>query len=133
DLLAPERERLAGPQARQDREPLVETLRADARIRLLAEQSEARVVRIAESDAEDQAPAGELVDAGRLPREVPRPPACERRHLDADPHALGRDSDRRERDPRVAGRNPAIALIEDVILEEDAVPSGGLGAAGELD
>src|SRR6266540_4717956 len=143
DLLDPEvpaleAERFPAPESGDDLKALVEQLGACPWISFLPEADKARVcgrerlAGVAQADAEDHPSAGELVDSGCLARDVPRAPARERRDLGAEPDPRGARGDRGEGDPGVARRGRGIALVADVVLEEEAVPPGRLAPLAEL-
>jgi hypothetical protein len=119
--------RLARPGGAEDLERLVEHLRALAIVDLFAG---ARVLSpelvAAKAYAERQPAAAEHVQRRRLARDLDRPPPGQRRDHRAEPDALGRGRNRRQRDLRVGdmghGRPPV-----DVIPHEHPIPSGLLG------
>ena len=97
-------------------------------------------------DAELEAPAGEVVERGRLVGEHDRVALDDQRDAGADAQALGRGGDRAERDERVervrvlarqlvAARPRALAAGRDVRVlgDEDRVEAGVLGGAAERD
>ena len=89
-MRAAERERLAGPEAGDDLEPLVEDAGTDASVGFLSQVREAGVALISDADAEHQPALGQLIHCRSLARQVPRPPAGERDHLDAEDDAAVR-------------------------------------------
>jgi hypothetical protein len=112
---ATKRERLACPEAGDDLQPLIEQLRPAARVTLLAEMGEARVrddviVHVTEADAENCPALGELIDGSDLARDVPRPSARERSHLDTEYEPACANGDRCEHRPgRTRGHLPLTA------------------------
>lgn len=130
-MRAPELEPLTAPQPGQDLEALVELLGAHARVGVVTEEPEVPLDGVAESDAEHEAPAREVLQRHRLPRELPRATAGERGDEGAEHQVVGGCRDRGERDPRV----DVVVVIglaeEQVVPEEEAVPSRRLGVARE--
>src|SRR5262249_32523689 len=133
EVLPAERERLAGPEAGEDGEPFVEELRAHVRIQLLAEVRVAGVALVADPGADDEPTARERINRQRFACDLPRASPRQGDDLDAEGHALRPHGDRCENDPRVAGRSRRIALVTDVVLEENAVPACLLGQHRELE
>ena len=128
-MVAVEPERLAGPQAVEDRERLVEPLGADAGGRLLADVAEPLVVERPEADREHEPPTGQPVDGHRLPCELPRPAPGRREHERPEPDPFGTHRHRREHDPRVVH----VARADgDRVVGEHAVPARGLGLGREV-
>jgi hypothetical protein len=79
---------------------------------------------VTDSHAKHEPAPGELVDGSGLARDVPRPPPRERNDFDAQGHAARAHGRGGEDGPRIAGRPCGVALVADVVLEEDAVPPG---------
>jgi hypothetical protein len=77
---------------------------------------------VTDSHAKHEPAPGELVDGSGLARDVPRPPPRERNDFDAQGHAARAHGRGGEDGPRIAGRPCGVALVADVVLEEDAVP-----------
>ena len=130
-VAALEGEALAAPQAVEDLQALVEPVGAHARVRVLAEGAELLLRAGAEPGAEHQPAAGEQVDRGRLTRQQPGAAAGQRQdhHADADP--LGDAGHRRQHHPGVHHRR--LVLVGQVVPDEEAVPAGLLGLAGQGD
>src|SRR5439155_24865532 len=84
----------------------------------------------AEPDAEDEAPTAQVVKRHRLPSDLVRAAARQRRDHRAESNALGRAGNRRARDPCVRQRDGP--LVSDVVPREEAVPPGRLGAHRQL-
>ena len=99
--------------------------------RLAAERAELAPEVDAEPDTEHEATATQVVERHGLARHLPRPPARERRDQRADPHAVGRDRDRGEREPRVDERD--VFFEEEVVPHEEPVPTRLLGLAREIE
>jgi hypothetical protein len=90
---------LSAPEGGQELERLVQPGGDVVRRRALAERD--RVARLAQPDAEDEAPAGEVVERRHLLRQLPGAAPCERRDERAEAEPVGRERDRRQRDGRV--------------------------------
>jgi hypothetical protein len=138
EVLAAEGVRLARPQPRDDLERLVEQLSAAPGVAFLAEVGEARVrndvvADVTEPDTQHGSAFGELIDGGDLARDVPRPPARERSHLDTEDEPARAHGNSREHWPRRTGRHRRVALVEDVVLGKDSLPARRLRALRELD
>jgi hypothetical protein len=137
-MLPTKGEGLTCPEARDDLKRLIEPLGPSTRVTLLAEVCEAGVrddviAHITEADAENRTALGELIDGGDLARNIPRPPARQRRHLDTKDEPARANCDRCEHRPRRACRHFRIALIEHVVLREDPVPASRLRTLRKLD
>ena len=128
-VLALERERLAGPEALEDRQRLVEALGADARLGRLADVAERAVVERPEPDRQHEPSVRQPVDRHRLAGELPRPAPGRRREDRAERDPRGPHRHRRHDDPRVVRVGQAD---RDPVPREDAVPARGLGLRGEL-
>src|SRR5204862_4067308 len=87
-MVAREAEPLAGPQPRQDRQSLIETLGPGARVGRFADVAKARVVGRAEADGQDEPSVREAIQRHRLARELPGTPACRWRDDRAEADAL---------------------------------------------
>ncbi len=119
---------LAAPQRVDDSQRLVESLGAHAVAPVLAECLVLLGRWPPEADADDDAPARELIEARDLAGELVRPPPRQRRHHRAETDPFRRQRDRRQRDRHIRGR-----LFEpDVVPDEEAVPTVCLGRRREL-
>ena len=97
-MLAGEGERLAAPQAVEDRQGLVEHRRPAPDVDLVAEVPELGPRRPAETDPQDEPALAQPVERGRRAGQHPRPLAGHGRHHRAQP------------DPEVAWAMPARAI-----------------------
>ncbi len=128
-VIALERERLAGLQAIDDCQGLVEQAGPRPGCHGFAHVAEARIVERAEADRHDQAPVREVVERDDLARELPRPPARRREDQCPEPDPLGPGGHRGQQDPRV----PHVPVADgDRVVGEDPVPAGCLGLGGEV-
>jgi hypothetical protein len=118
-------DRLPRPQLSDDVESLVEQLGVRAVVARFAEGAELPGVVGADAGPEDQAAARQMVEADCLARALPRAAAWEPRDEGADAEAFGARRDGGQGDPGVDVG--AVDAVDDVIPEEEAVPSASLG------
>jgi len=129
-MLALEAEGLAAPEAGEDRQALVEDLRADLAITFVAEGRELLVVEVAQSDPHDQAALRKVVQGDGFASHLVHAPARQWRDHGTEADALGARSDRRHHDPGVGGR--AASTGDEVVPQEEAVPAGSFGLDGQI-
>jgi hypothetical protein len=129
-LLAVEVDVLAGQQALQHLERLVEEDAALPRLGRVAERAEFLPAVVAEADAHHEPAAGQQVERGRLPGQHPRPAAGERSHHGAEPDLPGGRRDRGHRDPWVTDGHAGAR--QHVVPEEEPGPPGFLGHDGQV-
>ncbi len=122
-MLSLKAEGLAGPQPGQHRQALVQLLGADLAVGVFAEVAEAGVDG-AEAHGEDDAPAGKPVEGGCFAGQLPRAQDGQWGQHGAQADALGQHGSGGEGDPGI--RPP------DGLPDEEAVPTGLFGLAGEL-
>ena len=125
------RERLAREKPGENREPVVEPSGPLLGIGGVAESGEVVVWRLAQPDADHEAPAAQVVGRHDLLRQLPRSPASDGRDegAEADPFSgagLGADHH-----PRVHYVEVQFAPEVEVVPQEHAVPAVGFGGRRE--
>ena len=123
------RHQVARPQQLQRVEGLVEDLRAVSGVGVLTETREL-VVGGAQADTQSKASCGEPVERDRLACHHRHPPPRQRRDHRPEDDPFGGHRNCRECHPRIDHRLPRLASNQ-VIPQEEAVPPGSLGIAGE--
>jgi hypothetical protein len=130
--------RLAGPEAGDDLQALVEHLAARACVAFFAETREACIdadglAGVAEADAQDHPAVGELIHGRGLAGDIPGTPPSKRSDLRSKSEPVRADGHRRKNGPDVASRRVWVAAVADVVFEKDAVPASCFGPLGEFD
>src|SRR6266849_9294145 len=100
-VLAIVAERLTAPQAIQYIQAFVEYLRPFFAIQLFADFREAAIVGYAQSNGQDEAPIGEVIERDGLARYFPGSPARKRRYQGSQAYALRARSDGSQYHPGV--------------------------------
>jgi hypothetical protein len=84
-----------------------------------------------ESCSEDTTTAREQIDRGHLLCQQSRSAPRNRSHEHSDPHPARHSRDRGKDTPRFHGASPRF-VVEEVIPDEEAIPTGCFGGTGEI-
>src|SRR5260370_18476119 len=128
-VLAIVAERLTAPQAIQYIQAVVEYLRSLFAIQLCPDFREATIVGYAQSNGQDEAPIGEVIERDGLARHFPGSPARKRRYHCSQAYMLRASSDGGQYHPGVVGR--FVAHI-DTIPDKHTVPARPFRVYGEI-
>src|SRR6266849_1328930 len=122
-------ERLTTPQAIEDIEAFVEYLRPFFTIQLFPDFREATIVGYAQSNGQDEAPIGEVIERDGLARHFPGSPARKRRYHCSQAYALRASGNGSQYHPGVVGR--FVAHI-DTIPDKDTIPACPFRVYGQI-
>src|SRR5215203_5539059 len=131
-MLPSEGDGLTGEESGEKMDALIEQGGERSSICRLAGRAEAGVVHVASPNAEDEAAIREVIEGDRLGGKLPWTTAGKRGDERAESNLRGGDCHRSQGDPGVEGRSTDLALIDDVVLEKDAIPSRVLSESREL-
>ena len=123
----------AGQQGQEQVEPLVHLGGAAAAGVPQRVQGGAAVVRVAEPDPEHDPAVRQVAQGEGLPGQLHRVARQQPADRGAQGDVAGAPGDHGQDEPRVEGRRVLTAVVDEVVLEEDAVPARALGLDAEPD